>query len=254
MALVQDSGWRSHIAYELGSEASVVFATDVDQLVEATRQTIPDIVLWHLNHECDFSSIGSAVTMVRRLTLDTPIVAYCRLSPDVARLVGGPHAPALTALLLRGHDNLALALRRILTGHSRRRVIQAVVDSAPSDHAPAHRIWSHCVERSLDVVLTVERLAAELHVNRRTLGYRLRAAHLPAPEALIGWSRVLVAARMLRDPGVSIAAAARLLHFSSVRDCGAMITRYTGCSPGALRAALRLVAVAWEIDGSVHGA
>jgi AraC-like DNA-binding protein len=191
-------------------------------------QVRPDIALCHLHDETDFHVIGSAAAAFQECTGGTPIVAYCRLSPSIAGLFAANVAPYITALLLRERNDLASGLRAILQAHAQRHVLRDVVTAVTIPVGAAHAIWRHCVARSLDTVLTVETLAAELHVNRRTLRNRLHAARVPSPEAVIGWSRVLVAIRLLRDPRMSMTAAAGLLRFASATDCRAMIGRYTG--------------------------
>ena len=61
----------------------------------------------------------------------------------------------------------------------------------------------YCLEHARRNI-TVEEVAAAMGVHRKTLVDRLKAAHLPSPRAMIGWCRLLMAARLLDDPGRTI--------------------------------------------------
>lgn len=79
-----------------------------------------------------------------------------------------------------------------------------------------------CVQRWLEPVLrspleprTVTELARRAGCSPRTLRRTLAAAGLPSPEQLLGWRRLLHAARLLEDPGRSVESVARTLDLSS---------------------------------------
>jgi AraC-like DNA-binding protein len=65
-------------------------------------------------------------------------------------------------------------------------------------------------------------------VHRKTLVDRLKAAHLPSPRAMIGWCRLLMAARLLDDPGRTVEQVALKLDFPSGAALRNMFKRYTG--------------------------
>ena len=78
-------------------------------------------------------------------------------------------------------------------------------------------------------------MADALNVHRKTLVARLSGANLPTPSALISWCRILVAARLLEDPGRSVEQVALLLEFPSGTSMRNMMKRYTGLRPGEIR-------------------
>ncbi len=65
-------------------------------------------------------------------------------------------------------------------------------------------------------------------VHRKTLVDRLKAARMPSPRAMIGWCRLLIAARMLDDPGRTVEQVALKLDFPSGAALRNMFKRYTG--------------------------
>jgi AraC-like DNA-binding protein len=83
--------------------------------------------------------------------------------------------------------------------------------------------------------LSVEEVAAAMGVHRKTLVDRLRAARLPPPRAMIGWCRLLMAARMLDDPARTVEQVALKLDFPSGAALRNMFKRYTGLRTAEVR-------------------
>ncbi len=81
----------------------------------------------------------------------------------------------------------------------------------------------------------MEDVANALGVHRKTLVDRLKAAQLPSPRAIIGWCRLLVAARVLDDPGRTVEQVALMLDFPSGTALRNMCKRYTGLRTGEVR-------------------
>jgi AraC-like DNA-binding protein len=63
----------------------------------------------------------------------------------------------------------------------------------------------------------------------------LRAAHLPPPHKILGWSRLLIAIRLLNEGGYSVERVAQELNFPGGASLRNMLKRYVGKSPGELR-------------------
>jgi AraC-like DNA-binding protein len=83
--------------------------------------------------------------------------------------------------------------------------------------------------------ISVTEFAVQLHVNRRTLLKWLDAAGAESPQWLLGWARVLVAARFLEDAGRTVEAIAELLEYPSASSLRTQIRRYTGATASELR-------------------
>jgi AraC-like DNA-binding protein len=76
--------------------------------------------------------------------------------------------------------------------------------------------------------LSIEQAAAAVGIARRTLEKRLARLGYPAPETLIGWCRLLLAAHLLEEQGRSFDDVALELSFPSGMALRSMLKRYTG--------------------------
>jgi AraC-like DNA-binding protein len=82
---------------------------------------------------------------------------------------------------------------------------------------------------------TVEQIALHLGVHRRTLVARLASRGYPGPQALIGWCRLLLAARLMEDQGRTLDSIALQLDFCSVSGLVNQFRRYTALGTRDLR-------------------
>jgi AraC-like DNA-binding protein len=83
--------------------------------------------------------------------------------------------------------------------------------------------------------LTVPRLANACGWHERTLRKQCDRQRLPAPQWIIGWARLLIAAYYLDEPGHSMESVADLLQFPSLAAFRNQLRRYTGLSPSEIR-------------------
>jgi len=72
-------------------------------------------------------------------------------------------------------------------------------------------------------------------VHRKTLAARLARAGMPTPLALIGWCRLLAAARAMEEGGRTLEQVALRLEFPGAAALRNMLARYTGLSPREVR-------------------
>lgn len=84
--------------------------------------------------------------------------------------------------------------------------------------------------------LSIPRMAAIAGMHERTFRKYCETHHLPSPQWIAGWARLLVAAYYLDEPGRSAAQVSVLLQFSSPCALRNQIQRYTKLSPKVLRA------------------
>jgi AraC-like DNA-binding protein len=82
---------------------------------------------------------------------------------------------------------------------------------------------------------TVEQIANYLGIHRRTLVTRLVSRGYPAPQALIGWCRLLLAARLMEERGRTLDSIALQLDFCSVSGLVNQFRRYTSIGTRELR-------------------
>jgi transcriptional regulator GlxA family with amidase domain len=139
-------------------------------------------------------------------------------------------------VLVRGVDDERATLSRILADARGSRttfdVLQAV---APLLNAEGASILAYCLEHA-NRALTVEMMARDLGVHRKTLVNRLAAAHLPVPSVLVAWCRLLLAARLMEDESRATEQIAFALDFGSGAALRNMLRRYTGLRPNEIRA------------------
>lgn len=82
---------------------------------------------------------------------------------------------------------------------------------------------------------TVNYIAGQSHVSRRTLAERFHRANVPSPHTVLAWVRLLVAGCLLKDPGRSIASIAHDAGFTSARALRRTMKQMTGLCPGDVR-------------------
>lgn len=84
---------------------------------------------------------------------------------------------------------------------------------------------------------TVRALAHAFGVLPSTLMSRFFRARLPAPKRYLAWARLIRAARLLENPGLSIANAANQLEYSSAQSFGRHVKTLLGVTAGEFRRA-----------------
>ena len=83
--------------------------------------------------------------------------------------------------------------------------------------------------------LTAETLARRLTVSRRELTQALAAVHLPPPNQLLTWGRLIVAAHLLEESDRSAEGVAGILEFASAGAFRNACRRYLGATPVEVR-------------------
>ena len=84
-------------------------------------------------------------------------------------------------------------------------------------------------------VSTIRQLARGLGVTPSTLMSRFFRARLPAPKRYLAYARLIAAARLLENPGLSIASAANHLEYSSPQSFGRHIRMWLGMTGAEFR-------------------
>lgn len=238
IAAVADAEWCAHVREILGAWTRLTFTPTVRALGEEVTRDTPDVVLWHLGSTMDADD--ASVAALRRFRLRSPrsmVVAYCSISVAVAPLLVAAGRASIDRLLLRGYDDLATNIRGRPASNSIEAVSREILCRMAPPSGPAWEVVAHCVRRAATTVLTVEHLANELGVHRKTLNNWLRAAGLPSPEQIIGWTRLMLAVMLLEDRHRSIASVASQVGFSSEGAFRGMLIRYTGFRPREMRQA-----------------
>jgi AraC-like DNA-binding protein len=229
LAVVTDREWCDHLRSILDSWTALTILPRARDLVEQSRVVSPDVALWHLGAPSDADDASVvALRQFRTRSPRTVILAYCSVSMRVAPLLVAAGRAGIDDVLLRGYDDLSDSIRRRLAHDNLTDASRRVLARIGSRVGPAWGVFAHCVRRAATTVLTVEQLAQELGVHRKTLHNRLRAGGLPSAERVIGWSRLHLVAIVLETPGRSVAAVTAQVGFSSVATLRSMLSRYTG--------------------------
>jgi len=131
-------------------------------------------------------------------------------------------------VVLRGSDDMRVAFRRVLLqAASARAASEALTLLRKVVPRAGESVLAYCLAQA-DRPLTVDEMARDLGVHRKTLCNRAAAAGLPSPSTLISWCRLFHAARLLGESGASVERTALVLGFGSGTALRNMLRRYTG--------------------------
>lgn len=178
--------------------------------------------------------------------------------PLIEHLVHRRHPTAVVGLISRQHrdadDLLRLArsgVHALLFDEDRRApltVRRALLEAAT--RCRNHSLWNE-VESITPVrvkpivafglshaqeALTVDAAARALGLHRKTLAERCMLSSSLPPQVMLGWCRMMAAAALLEDRGRLVDHVALELDFASGTAFRNQLKRYTGLTPGELRA------------------
>ncbi|HXB23563.1 MAG TPA: hypothetical protein VNV25_02415 [Gemmatimonadaceae bacterium] len=185
----------------------------------------------------------------------SPVVLYVRVTPAVAGLILTAGRLGVDGIALRGYDDLLRVIADALHGLRYGKACEQILTQISPVGDPATLVLAQCLRHAFDSVLTVDRLARQFGVDRKTLHNRLRGAGLPSAAVLISWSRLLAAGWLLDDPHQTVAGAARTLQFASASELRGMLSRYlhTRATDLRQRGALRTIAESFRAVHSTGG-
>jgi AraC-like DNA-binding protein len=226
-ALVLDAGARGRIRDAVGRRSEVHFCDHRDELIELATDERGAVVLTEPRDRAG-CPIAPCIRSLRLGYPSVPIVAYLASPAVESRDIVDLVRAGASELVRSGFDDVGVVLRAALTSahvsctaHLVRREVAQLIPARVSD------IVDFCLDHG-GHSLNVAQLAHALGIDRRTIVRRLTEAHLPGPQELIGWCRILLAARLLDDPARSIEHIAFALDFPSAGAMRNMVQRYTG--------------------------
>lgn len=180
------------------------------------------------HRDYDGSPTLAGIRHLRTAFPSIPVVVYLPVSAEVSGIVMEVAKAGVSQLVFQGVDDLKASLRG---------AIEAAVDQVTAADLCAELepmvpptvlpFLRYCMEHARRDI-TVEDVASAMSVHRKTLVDRLRAARLPSPRTMIGWCRLIAAARLLDDPGRTVEQVALKLDFPSGTALRNMCKRYTG--------------------------
>lgn len=223
---------RLHIDLALRAVVDVRFTSGLTELVRLGAPTVAVGGLLYFDGSYDYMAADHWIAQVRQLrTLwaSLPLIGYMPVTATAVRQGLAAVRAGVDELALRGTDPLPQVITRLLTIPGRRErtaeIVRHVLEAAGPLPDGALRLLQYCIEHATDR-LSIERIAADMGVSRRTLGNRLKDTPLPSPEPLIMWTRLLVAAWLLRDPHRSINQTARSLGFQELSGFRSLAMSY----------------------------
>jgi AraC-like DNA-binding protein len=209
-------------------------------------------------------SISDAIRMVRERPVDAVLLSVQQCGPEqadgVAHLIREfPSVPTVAlvsqygprsteTLLLLGASGVKRVidvtaptgwahLRELLTQPVTRSIarIQGPVLAALTDITPDTRLFLEAVIRLAPDTPTVRNLAKRLGVRPSTLMSRFARADLPSPKSYLAAIRLLHAAQLFEDSGLSIADVAYRLDYSSPQSFGRHVRSLLGITSTEFR-------------------
>lgn len=256
-ALVRDGTARARLVDALRLDATVRNCDRLSEVLTLVETGLASIVV------ADHRDYDGASTLpgIRRIHEDfpsIPIVMYVPFTHETSGMVIDYARAGVSQIVFQGVDDLRTPLRAAVNAaldHASALSAGAELESlVPSNVLPFLR---YCLEYARRDI-SVEQVANAMGVHRKTLVDRLRAANLPSPRAIIGWSRLVIAARLLDDPGRTVEQVALMLDFPSGTALRNMFKRYTGLRTSEVRqnGGVRCVLHAFkkELVGAAHEA
>lgn len=234
VALVADRACRARLVEALRGRATVAFCERPAEVLALLREArAAGLVIEPRDGEG--VSTASAVHAVRAGFPSVPVVGYCSPSCEGSQDILALAQAGVHDLVLRGVNDEGIALRHALAGAGHACAATLILGEVlPMLPESARPIMEYCV-RHADRAPTVEDVARALAVHRKTLRNRLSAAGLPAPSVLVGWGRLLMAAKLLEDPGRTAEQVALMLDYPSASAFRNTLRRYTKLRPTGVR-------------------
>jgi AraC-like DNA-binding protein len=236
LAFVTDGEWQTHVEQSLRNRAHLTCLVTTPGIESVIGDVVPDIVIVQLDAlTMTAADVSKQSARIRSRFPHAILLAYCRIGASVASLLALSARSGIDHVLVRGYDNLAMRVDHAVRTAGTDGIVDAVVERLKPLPARAQEIAIQCMRLTFVTPITVEGLARDLQIHRRTLVYQLRTAGFPPPAGLIGWCRLLVSAHLLDHTDRSVGEIARVLHFMSPSHYRGTLVRYTGLTPTALR-------------------
>jgi AraC-like DNA-binding protein len=175
-----------------------------------------------------------ALRQFRTRHASTAMILYVAVPPVKAEDVFEAGRFGFDAIIVAGRDDAPPTIQKVIERAMARGVgelLRPVVRVAPQ---VARDAALAAVARAYER-LSPETLCRLLGVKRRVLTERLAEAGLPAPQRLIAWGRLIMAARLLEDADRKVDAIALTLDFPSGSAFRNACQRYLGCTPQEVR-------------------
>jgi AraC-like DNA-binding protein len=237
------AGEREHerfIARTLAHVARIVFCRSEPALFDELAKGSGAVVLVELG-ETTMPAAPAVVHDVKRRFPSVLVVGHCWLGPAASAEIVASSRAGLDALALRGYDDLAMTMRRAL---ARERGDDAVVLLELESMVPAPLLrWAGIVLDRVGEGPSVHTVARALGCGPRTLERMTQSLGVASPARLIGWMRLLYAARLLAVRRLDVDEVASRAGYPSSGALRRAFRRERLAPPGELRSAARYATV-----------
>jgi AraC-like DNA-binding protein len=228
---------RIHVDVAARGAYSPVHHSRVDEVVEELRRTRVGAVIVSVSRY-DAASTARMAAMVREF----PRIPTFALLTDVQRST--PHAVhalgqigVRTLVDVRQASGWRLLRERLMHEQPDEAQRTALAELARDLTDVSSDCWRffEALFIARPYVATVRQLGRWLHVHPTTLMSRFYRAGLPSPKRYIDAVRLLQAAKLLENPGISIAAVSHQLEYSSPQAFGRHVRMTYGIPAGEFR-------------------
>ena len=179
-------------------------------------------------------SVPSIVRDMAGVAPHAAVVAYCRTAGSCGADIRGLAIAGVHEFLFAGDDS-CIALRQVLDTARREcaaeRVLAELTRVLPER---VHPLAEACLSRPAEV-RTVEDLANQVGLHRKTVFNQCVDSGLAGPSELIAWCRLALAGYLLHHTRRTVESVADQLEFPSVTALRNMLKRYTGLRANDVR-------------------
>lgn len=212
------------------------------ELLALVRDTQIDVVVVEPHDGGGFPT-APIVARLREVAPSLAIVAQAQLTQRDARELVPLARAGITECVFSESDEDRRKLRQIIAEAEAAEIRATVSREAAAVLPPdVARVVNDCLTLPPRQA-TVSLLATSLGVHRRTLVNRMAASGCLHPGAMLSWSRLCYAARLLEDSWRSVEAVAREVGLADGATLRSVLRRYAGLRPSDIRrgGGLRLI-------------
>jgi AraC-like DNA-binding protein len=208
----------------------------LDDAIRQVRRQRVDAVFLSV-HRCDDAAFPRVARFVREFPQVPAVALISRPDGEAARRVLSLGASGVSAVVdvsvPDGWGSLRALLREPSSPVAAR--VMAALDADLAGAPPDCRLFFEVVVRRAAELRTVKRLAGVLRVVPSSLMSRFYRFNLPSPKTYMANARLLHAAYLFRNAGLSIADVANRLDYSSPQSFGRHLRALLGVSAGEFR-------------------
>jgi AraC-like DNA-binding protein len=236
LVLHPDVGFRAKIRAIAGKHHTYHELSDWMQLGEAVRSSPPS-ALAIVDPYLEAEEPGPSKHL-RDLMLEypsVPVFAALPVRPDRIEDLRTLGKWGVTQIIGVGHDDTGPAMLQRFRAAQGRPLKALLEQVLPRDTPGRARAIMDAAAEVVAMGGSVDHLAKNLHMSRRTLLRWSERAELPPPRKLLAWFRILLAAELLDDPGRTALSVAQGCGYSSDSGLRRVTQKFVGKSPTEMR-------------------